>query len=55
MQTRTPKVGDRVALPTHAVLFIVKNVDPSARTIDAEEGERREVGVPWKTVTIIDP
>jgi hypothetical protein len=55
MQTRTPKVGDRVAIPKHAVIFVVKNVDWSKQTIDAAEGERIEEGIPWKIVTIIDP
>jgi hypothetical protein len=54
MQKRTPKIGDRVALPKHAVVFVVKNVDPSKRTIDVEEGERKQIGVPWKMATIID-
>lgn len=55
MQMRTPKIGDRVALPKHAVLFIVKDVDPSKRTIDVQEGEQKKTGVPWKIATIIDP
>jgi hypothetical protein len=54
MQIRTPQVGDRVALPKHAVIFVVQNVDRSKQTIDVQEGERKEVGVPWKMATLID-
>jgi hypothetical protein len=55
MEIRMPQVGDRVALPKHAVIFVVKNVDPSRQTIDVQEGERKQIGVPWKIATIIDP
>jgi hypothetical protein len=55
---RAPKVGDRVALPRHAVIFIVKRVNESNETVDAiaaMEDERIEEGISWETLTIIDP
>ena len=58
MEVRTPKVGDRVAIPGHAVIFIVKSVNTTKETVDAEavlESERIEEGVPWKMITFIDP
>lgn len=57
MEMRTPKVGDRVAIPRHAVIFMVKSVNKTKRTVDAEaalEDERIEEGVPWKMITFID-
>jgi hypothetical protein len=58
MEMRTPKIGDRVAIPRHAVIFIVKSVNESKQTVDAEmamESERIEKDIPWKMLTIIDP
>jgi hypothetical protein len=58
MEMRTPKVGDRVAIPKHALIFMVKSVDKMKKTVDAEaalEGERIEEGVSWKMIIFIDP
>jgi hypothetical protein len=58
MEMRTPKVGDRVAVSRHALIFMVKSVDKTKKTVDAEaalEGERIEQGVPWKMIIFIDP
>ena len=58
MEIRTPKVGDRVAIPRHAVIFIVKSVNEFKKTVDAEivmEAGRIEEDIPWKILTIIDP
>jgi hypothetical protein len=55
---RTPKVGDRVAIPKHAIIFMVKSVNETKKTVDAEaalENEPIEEGVPWKIITFIDP
>lgn len=55
---RTPKVGDRVAIPKHAIIFLVKSVNETKQTVDAEaalENEPIEEGVPWKIITFIDP
>jgi hypothetical protein len=30
---RKPKIGDRVAIPTHAVVFVVKSVDEGSETV----------------------
>jgi hypothetical protein len=57
VEMRTPKVGDRVAIPKHAVIFIVKSVNESKQTVDAEismEAARIEEDIPWKMLTIID-
>jgi hypothetical protein len=58
MEMRTPKVGDRVAIPGHAVIFTVKSVDETKKTVECEvamETPRIEKEVPWKILTIIDP
>ena len=58
MEMRTPKVGDRVAIPRHAVIFIVKSVNESKKTVDAAmamEPERIEEDIPWQMLTMIDP
>ena len=58
MGMRTTKVGDRVAIPRHALIFMVKSVDKTKKTVDAEaalEGERIEEDVPWKMIIFIDP
>ena len=55
---RTPKVGDRVAIPNHAIIFTVKSVNESKKTVDAEpilEDKPMEEGIPWKIITFIDP
>ena len=57
-EMRTPKVGDRVAIPKHAIIFMVKSVNETKQTVDAEaasENEPIEEGVPWKILTFIDP
>jgi hypothetical protein len=57
MNVRRPKVGDRVAIPNHAVVFFIKNVDETNRTVVAEgSGEFRKVveNIPWKLLTFID-
>jgi len=55
---RTPKVGDRVAIPKHAVIFIVKSVNKTKKTVDAKmatEPKRIEEGISWEKITLIDP
>jgi hypothetical protein len=55
---RTPKVGDRIAIPKHAVIFVVKSVNESKKTVNAKaaiDAERIEEDVPWQMLTIIDP
>jgi hypothetical protein len=57
VRIRTPRIGDRVAIPGHAVIFIVKSVDTSTKTVDAKisvQAERIEEGIPWTMLTIID-
>jgi hypothetical protein len=54
---QTPKVGDRVAIPRHAVVFIVTSVDPWKKTVDAKmtmKPERIEKNIPWKMLTPVD-
>jgi hypothetical protein len=54
---RTPKVGDRVALPKHAVIFIVRRVDESKKTIDAAmlvDPDRIEKDISWVGITLLD-
>jgi hypothetical protein len=54
---RTPKVGDRVAMPKHAVVFIVRRVDESKKTIDAMmvvDPARIERGISWESITLLD-
>jgi hypothetical protein len=54
---RTPNVGDRVALPKHAVVFIIRRVDESKKTIDAAmvvEPDRIERGISWESITLLD-
>jgi hypothetical protein len=53
---RRPKVGDRVAIPNHAVVFIIKSVDEMRKTVEAQvalERTRLERDVPWKMLTFI--
>ena len=54
---RQPHVEDRVAVPGHAAIFIVKNVDESTRTVDADmtaSGGTMVRDIPWKMLTFID-
>jgi hypothetical protein len=54
---RVPKVGDRVAIPGHAVVFIVKSVDETAKTVNLDkivEPRRVEQGILWRTLTFIE-
>jgi hypothetical protein len=56
-EIRTPKVGDRVAIPGHAVIFIVKSVDELTKTVNVDmttRAERTEDQIPWKILTFID-
>jgi hypothetical protein len=56
-ERRVPKVGDKVAIPGHAVIFIVKSVDKSKKTVNADmtlDVERVEAEIPWKKLTFID-
>jgi hypothetical protein len=56
-QMRTPKVGDRVAIPNHAVVLIVKRVDHLNQTVDVDltrEAKRIQEGIPWSVLTFID-
>jgi hypothetical protein len=58
VKMRAPEVGDRVAIPGHAVVFIVTSVDPSKKTVAAKMAmtpERIEEDIPWKILTLIDP
>ncbi len=57
MNARKPKVGDRVAIPTHAVVFFIKSVDEANKTVVAEgpgEFPKVEKNIPWKLLTFID-
>jgi len=54
---QTPKVGDRVAIPGHALVFIIESVDEGKKTVDAKavlEGARLERDIPWKVLAFID-
>ena len=58
METRKPKIGDRIAIPTHAVVFIIKSVNEVIETVDAEvpcQVPHIEKDIPWKILTFIDP
>jgi hypothetical protein len=58
IEMRTPKVGDRVAIPKHAIIFVIKSVNDSQKTVDAQmamEPDRIEKGISWEKITIIDP
>lgn len=57
-ETRKPQVGDRVALPGHALIFIVRSVDELAKTVDVDmttEDWSIQKGVSWEMLTFIDP
>ena len=54
---RKPKVGDRVAIPNHALVFFIKSIDEANKTVDAEVfvgHPRIEKNIPWKLLTFID-
>jgi hypothetical protein len=56
-EMRVPKVGDKVAIPGHAVIFIVNIVDESGKTVDADavaDVKRVEERIPWRKLTFID-
>jgi hypothetical protein len=55
---RTPKIGDRVAIPRHAVVFIVSNVNEAQETVDvkmAMEPDQIEQGISWGKITLLGP
>jgi hypothetical protein len=56
-KTRLPTVGARVAIPGHAVLFIIKDVDIRSRTVVVQKtGQTGQVQrVSWDLLTFIDP
>lgn len=57
MRVRKPKVGDRVAIPNHAVVFFIRSVDEANKTVAAEgagEYPSVEENLPWKILTFID-
>jgi hypothetical protein len=57
MRVRKPKVGDRVAIPNHAVVFFIRSVDEANKTVAAEGGGEYpsvEENLPWKILTFID-
>jgi hypothetical protein len=57
-EIRTPKVGDKVAIPKHAAIFIVRNVDEVKKTVDADLTTRIgwiEKDVSWTLLTFLDP
>jgi hypothetical protein len=57
IKIRKPKVGDRVAIPNHALVFFIKSVDEANKTVDAEvfaDNPRIEKNIPWKSLTFID-
>jgi hypothetical protein len=54
---RIPKIGDRVAIPRHAVVFIVSSVDESKGTVDvkmAMETGQVEKGISWEEITLLE-
>jgi hypothetical protein len=56
-EIRTPKMGDRVAIPNHAGIFIVKSVNQLTETADADLTTKIgwvEKDVPWIKLTFID-
>jgi hypothetical protein len=57
MNTPKPKVGDRVAIPTHAVVFFIKSVNVANKTVVAEGPgalPKLEENIPWRVLTFID-
>jgi hypothetical protein len=56
-EIRKPKIGDRVAIPNHALVFFIKRVNDKDQTVDAQaasEVVRTERNVPWRNLTFID-
>ena len=56
-QMRKPHIEDRVAVPGHAAIFIIKSVDESTKTVDADmtaSGGSMVRDIPWKMLTFID-
>jgi hypothetical protein len=54
---RVPRVGDRVAIPNHAVVFYVTRVNDGNKTVSAEvaiNNPRIEENIPWNSLTFID-
>ncbi len=57
MAIRKPKVGDRVAIPAHALVFFIKSVNEAERTVDAEivsEVPFIEKNIRWKLLIFLD-
>jgi hypothetical protein len=55
---RKPKIGDRIAIPNHALVFFFKKVNSEDQTVDAQVAgvvARIEENVPWSNLTFIDP
>jgi hypothetical protein len=56
-EMRKPNVGDRVAIPHHALVFFIKSVNETNKTVDAEVfagNPRIEKNIPWNLLTFID-
>lgn len=56
-EIRTPKIGDKVAIPKHAGVFLIKSVDEQTKTVDADLTTRIgwiERSVPWTKLTFLD-
>ena len=56
-EIREPNVGDRVAIPKHAVVFFIKSVNVAKKTVDAEDASnvpRIEQNIPWNLLTFLD-
>jgi hypothetical protein len=57
MRIRKPKIGDRVAIRAHALVFFIKSVNEAEKTVDAETATvvpHVEKNIPWKLLTFID-
>lgn len=57
-EKRAPKIGERVAIPGHAIIFVIKKIDKENETADAERTtgtEKVERSLPWSMLTFIDP
>ena len=57
-KTRTPKIGDRVAIPSHAVVFIVSDVNEVKETVDVRMAmgpDQVERGISWEKITLLGP
>ncbi len=58
IKMQEPKVRDRVAIPGHAVIFIVRSVDRRKRTVNLEKTVGTyliEEEIPWEMLTLIGP